>query len=783
MAQQNWNTTNTSNHPSTNSSKSNVWKNKISRHNRINHSKLISILGIDTSHIYVNIFSSSHNEPLKGIIKDLSKTWMKIITNKKLKIWDRLELTFMFNDRLIHVEDAEVRWVEKESMHITVWIKFNKIEDDWKTPNIWDYLWNMAKLNFIMTNSNKSTVVERKKALKDELSETFIDEVTIMNDIKERVAHIFSNKEKANTSNAPETLVMFLYEKAKISSNRVSMWITFKLPEDDDKLISTIKAVYTFLESLNIELINIESKNSVSDFIIRFKYALLDQREEIELWENLLDGENKRKVYLRKEKTTKWRDKVTIVIQWIVQEDQTIVNYIQNFDTQSSVPKKELKHLSIDDISQLPSVRKWDTILWFEWFTPWKEWIDCFWFTIPPKKIKQTPEIELKWNISRHEVNLNWKKYIEFRAESDWILLCKVRRNTAIITNIWVNEKMYLKTIRTQEEWELKVIESNTAIIADSMSWEFKIIWTWDIELTDNFAWKIDMKWNFSAQTVDNNSRVEAEWQIKILEKIWEKVVISSKDKVSLPTWVFSELTASWKEIIWDSIEVVGTTIIEWNNIRLTEFKANWKVIVKLGLWNILVRREELLKKVKQADGVFKKDIENKIDFLIKNIVSLLENKLPKEQYIEDVAKIKQLIREWKKDEACDIYDLILGRLPFKDRWNMTLVQYSQPNPKDKKTLTIPIIAEEASISLKKLDKKDEAEKELTEIEKIIDEWLSFKIDWVLAPNAQIEIRYWTNKSRMITSMPTRDIEIRAKYLFNKETGELKQERWKFSEE
>lgn len=762
---------------------------QVSRHNRINHHKLMEILNMENPHIHVTLNSSRYNEPLKWVVRDFSKTWMKLLTTKTFEKWEKVELFFTFNWRTIRIKEAEVRWSDKENNYHTLWLKFNKIKEDWKLPRISDLLSVLSKFNFVLENSNKTTI--KKGHIREELEESFFDEITIKNDISERVSKIFLNNKIASTSDVSETLIMLLYKKAKISSDRLSMWVSLPLPENKEHVDSILKAIYVFLQSINIQLIPEKDKKEKVDILEKFLFkaesSLIDN-EEILLWENLIDEGATRKVYLKKWVSSDWKKVITLIIKWaepINQEINKINTY--GFNLESAIPHKSLEGLNLEDISKFPSVRKWDILLWFEGFVSWANWVDCFGFVIPPKKINQTPNIKIVSGVEMKSQVKNNKEYIYFVALNDWIMLCKKSAKNSSITHIWVNEKMWIKVVNLKKD-EKMVLESNTWLKSDYMSWDFDIKWTWDIEVTESFEWSIKTWWSFTAWSVDDNTSIQAEKEVKILWKIWSKVTISSNENVFLPSWIFPEITVSWKEVRWIDIWVLGTTIIEWNKIKLINFKADGKIIIKLWLWDILRKREDLIKKNRKLESLSAKTIEANINLFIEKITSLLENKLNKDQYIEDINNIKLFLRAGKKEEACDLFELILGRLSPEHRWNVILRQYAQEIPKDNNITSIPMIANQAITYFRTERKRIEYSDELIKLNEIIDNWIFFSIDWVLSPNSSIEIRYWKNKSRMLSwlswtasrNIPISNIFV---YKYDENGSDLIKKEWSFWQE
>lgn len=758
----------------------------VSRHNRFSHDKLIDILWMDTPHIQVKLISPKSKDIIMWVVKDISKTWMRLLTKTTFKPWEKVKLSFIFNTRLINVEEAEFMWVDKDKAINTVWLKFNKFEEDWKLPKIWDFLSTLSKFNFISKVSDKNASYS-KDEIRQKLEESFFDELTIKNDIDKLIARNFSEKSNFTVSDLPKVFVMLLYKRAQISPDRLTMDVSLPFPGNKERLNFIIKIIYTFLQSVNVQLFKRDKKwDEFKRFASKINNALFENEQWLFLlWENISDYGLSRKVFIKKE-IISWKPHASLVVKWEKQVWQDLDELKIFFDVDKAIATKLVENLTLEDIDNFPFVKKWKTLMWFEWYVAWKKWVDCLGFVLPPKKISQTPNINLK-NISikrkiiEDESGLK-KINIYFVAESDWIVICKKSAKTWEIINLWIRKDIpWVEDINLSKN-ETVVLQSSVDLSPKSMTWNFDIKWDWEIKVETNFDWVLKTKWSFDAWSVDDEAVIEANKWVRVKWKIWKKVRISSEWEVILPSGVCSEITVSWKEVKWNDIMVIGATIIEWNRIDLTNFTANGKIIVKLWLENILARRKELYKALNQLKKINTKGMDSKIDLIISNILSLLETKLDKEDYIDDMNKIKRFMKDWKTEEASDLYELILGRLPHKIRHNEALTQYNKITSSDPKFVSIPILSSEAASLLKKLQKRSECQKELVEIEKILEnEEISFSIDWVLSPNSSIEIRFWSLKTERLTWLiwTDRELPISAVFRYDKDSYELKKERWK----
>ncbi|MCK9272347.1 PilZ domain-containing protein [Candidatus Gracilibacteria bacterium] len=758
----------------------------VSRHNRFSHDKLIDILGMDTPHIHIKLTSPKYKDTILGIVKDISKTGMRLLTKNSLKKGEKIKLSFVFNTRLINVEEAEVMWADNEKGFYTIGLKFNKFEEDGKLPKIGDFLGTLSKFNFMTKVSDRNTSYS-KDEIRQKLEESFFDELTIKNDIDKLIARNFSEKSNFAVSDLPKVFVMLLYKRAEISADRLTMDVSLPFPGNKERINFIIKIIYTFLQSVNVQLFKRDKKgDEFKRFASKINNALFENEQGLFLLgENISDYGLSRKVFIKKE-IISGKPHASLVIKGEKQVGQDLDELKIFFDVEKAIATKLVENLTLEDIDNFPFVKKGKTLMGFEGYVAGKKGVDCLGFVLPPKKIPQTPNINLK-NISikrkiiEDESGLE-KINIYFVAESDGIVICKKSAKTGEIINLGIRKDIPGVEDINLSKNETVVLQSSVDLSPKSMTGNFDIKGDGEIKIETNFDGVLKTKGSFDAGSVDDEAIIEANKSVKVKGKVGKKVTISSKGEVILPSGVCSEITVSGKEVKGNDIMVTGATIIEGNRIDLTNFTANGKIIVKLGLENILARRKELYKALNQLKKINTKDMDTKIDLIISNILSLLEIKLDKEDYIDDMNKIKRFMKDGKTEEASDLYELILGRLPHKIRHNEALTQYNKIASSDPKFVSIPILSSEAASLLKKLQKRSDAQKELAEIEKILEnEEISFSIDGVLSPNSSIEIRFGSLKTERLTGLigTDRELPISLVYKYNKEIFDLKKERWK----
>jgi len=111
-----------------------------------------------------------------------------------------------------------------------------------------------------MTKVSDRNTSYSKDEIRQKLEESFFDELTIKNDIDKLIARNFSEKSNFAVSDLPKVFVMLLYKRAEISADRLTMDVSLPFPGNKERINFIIKIIYTFLQSVNVQLFKRDKK-------------------------------------------------------------------------------------------------------------------------------------------------------------------------------------------------------------------------------------------------------------------------------------------------------------------------------------------------------------------------------------------------------------------------------------------------------------------------------------------------------------------------------------------